>query len=248
MGIGFALVSSSMSSSGPGPTYVKVSSTVVARARKFYPRPIGFHGRHDHGRAPDDPVYKTKSIPFSLKPKCPIDWRGPGRTVLCTGMAMLESPENRLRSPGQIMDWQAEGFCSERCLHQCSKSQDRIFCAMRVPGTRFELLNKLDGVLMSYKGTVETRKPIFSVHRRIAARNRFHSVNYRVGKDGLSLVSSLGEKDISHPAFGLHPELASKRVPEEELYDEDADVEKETPQAEDPEERKIEQTLLDYNC
>ena len=80
-----------------GPTYVKVSN--LARKKRFFPRQIGFRGRHDHGKAPDDPVYPCKSVPYQLKPKHPSDWRGGGRAALIAGMAMLENG-NRLRSPG----------------------------------------------------------------------------------------------------------------------------------------------------
>ena len=163
----------------PAPTYTRVSN--LNRKRKFFPRQIGFRGRHDHGRAPDDPVYPTKSVPYTLRPRHPNDWRGPGRTLLCTGMALMEDSQNRLRSPGQVFAWQEKGYCHERCAGQCAKSEDRILCTWRVPGTQWELLNKLDGVLGMYKGVVETGKPIFSVHRRVAMRNRWNGLEYIVG-------------------------------------------------------------------
>merc|ERR1712176_558445 len=112
------------------------------------------------------------------------------------GMAMIEDG-TRLRAPGQILDWQNRPLCSERCASQCSKSKDRIYCSWRVPGAKFDLLNKLDGILCSYKGVVETSKPLFTVHRKVASRNAFNSVNYIVA-NGNTLVAE--DASIPHPA------------------------------------------------
>ncbi|CAE8627902.1 unnamed protein product, partial [Polarella glacialis] len=46
------------------------------------PRPIGFGGRHDHGKQLDDPVYPSKHVPASLLPVFPQDWRSAGRALL----------------------------------------------------------------------------------------------------------------------------------------------------------------------
>ena len=52
--------------------------------------------------------------------------------------------------------------------------------------------------------------------------------------------------NVPHPTFGLDPELACKRTPEEQLYDSELDAERPEPVVET--EADIEQVLLDYNC
>ena len=71
------------------PKYVKVSS--IARTKKFRPRPIGYRGRHDHGKPLDDPVYPTKHLPWELRQKNAPDWRSGGRAMLVAGLAKVKN-------------------------------------------------------------------------------------------------------------------------------------------------------------
>jgi len=169
------------------------------KRRKGPPRPIGFRGNYHHGKPLDDPVYPTKSVPYSLMPRWPTDWRTGGRAMLCVGMAMLEG--RRLRSRGSILRWQKDGHCSPRCASTCAKSGNRYLCAKNViPGTYENHINMMDGMLLSYKGEINTDKPIFSVPRQVHEQNKFYSHIYQL-VDGKYQILDKGEE--AHPAFRL---------------------------------------------
>jgi len=166
------------------------------------PRPIGFRGRHDHGKPLDDPVYPSKHVPAALLPQFPADWRSAGRALLCIGMAALEG--FRMRSKGRVMKWQAAGFCSPTCSEQCAKSPNRILCAWRVQNTVHEHHNYMDGLLNSYKGVVNYHnnlKPIFRVQRQVALRNPF--LSERMLWEASTARYVFADREPIHPAFGI---------------------------------------------
>jgi len=188
------------------------------------PRPIGFGGRHDHGKELDDPVYPTKHVPAALLPAFPHDWRSAGRALLCMGMAALEG--RMLRSKGAVLKWQKAGLCSPLCGSQCAKSPDRIFCAWRIPGTVHEHHNRMDALLTSYKGVVphdNVKKPIYRVKRKVAVRNRFRSERMVWNGAGHYVFA---DREHIHPAFGLQPDRDETVYEDgEEGYDSDSDPE-----------------------
>mmetsp|Transcript_88839 Transcript_88839/g.276192 ORF Transcript_88839/g.276192 Transcript_88839/m.276192 type:complete len:250 (-) Transcript_88839:45-794(-) len=195
------------------------------RKRKAPPRGIGFHGRHDHDKPLDDPVYPTKSVPVSLLPSFPQDWRTAGRALLCLGMAALEG--TRLRSRGSVMKWQKAGFCSALCTEQCAKSPYRIFCAWRVGNTVHEHHNRMDGLLLKYKGVVhfdDPKKPIFRVRDQVAVKNRFQAE--RMVWDGGQGSYVFADREPLHPGFGLRHDRDDSHYAEgEPSYDSDSDPE-----------------------
>eukprot|EP00928_Gymnodinium_smaydae_P003233 TRINITY_DN11154_c0_g2_i1.p1 TRINITY_DN11154_c0_g2~~TRINITY_DN11154_c0_g2_i1.p1 ORF type:complete len:218 (+),score=36.20 TRINITY_DN11154_c0_g2_i1:105-758(+) len=192
------------------------------------PRPIGFGGRHDHGRPLDDPVYPTKHVPASLLPSFPQDWRSAGRALLCMGMAAIEG--FRLRSKGSVLKWQRAGFCSSLCTEQCSKSPNRVFCAWRVGHTVHEHHNRMDGLLLQYKGIVhfdDLKKPIYRVRNQIAEKNRFKSE--RMIWDTTARSYIYADREEVHPAFGLRPDRDEDHYDEgEKGYDSGSDAEAES--------------------
>eukprot|EP00927_Polykrikos_kofoidii_P062779 TRINITY_DN57583_c0_g1_i1.p1 TRINITY_DN57583_c0_g1~~TRINITY_DN57583_c0_g1_i1.p1 ORF type:complete len:215 (+),score=32.03 TRINITY_DN57583_c0_g1_i1:57-701(+) len=196
--------------------------------RSAPPRPIGFGGRHDHGKPLDDPVYPTKHVPASLLPKFPLDWRSAGRALLCMGMAALEG--TRLRTKGSVLKWQRAGLCSPICSEQCAKSPNRILCAWRVKDTVHEHHNRLDGLLTSYKGVVhfeDVKKPIYRVRRQVATKNRFQSE--RMVWDSTSRKYVLVDREEIHPAFGLRTDRDATRYAEGDMgYDSASDAEAES--------------------
>mmetsp|Transcript_34294 Transcript_34294/g.60992 ORF Transcript_34294/g.60992 Transcript_34294/m.60992 type:complete len:216 (+) Transcript_34294:95-742(+) len=193
--------------------------------RSAPPRPIGFHGRHDHGKPLDDPVYPTKHVPASLIPAFPLDWRSAGRALLCMGMAALEG--RRLRSKGSVLKWQKGGFCSGLCSEQCAKSPDRIFCAWRVGNTVHEHHNHMDGLLCKYKGVVNyesATKPIWRVRRQVALKNRYMAE--RMVWEGAASRYVFADREDIHPAFGIRPDRNEDHYAEGELtYDSASDAE-----------------------
>lgn len=140
-------------------------------------------------------------------------------------MAALEG--SRLRSKGSVLKWQRAGFCSELCGEQCAKSPNRIFCAWRVGGTVHEHHNRLDGLLLSYKGVVhyeDVRKPIFRVLRQVALKNRYKSERMVWQPD--SNAYAFVDREPIHPAFGLRPDRDESRYAEgEPTYDSGSDAE-----------------------
>lgn len=205
----------------------KASQRRAGRAAKP-PRPIGFRGRHDHGRPLDDPVYPTKHVPASLLPQFPQDWRSAGRALLCMGMAALEG--RRLRSKGAVLKWQAAGFCSPLCTEQCAKSPNRIFCAWRVGNTVHEHHNRMDGMLLSYKGIVhfnDVTKPIYRVQRQVALKNRFLSERMVWDTGGGKYI--FADREPVHPAFGIRYDQSVKSLnlneEQEPTYDSESDEE-----------------------
>ena len=54
------------------------------------------------------------------------------------------------------------------------------------------------------------------------------------------------QPDVPHAVFGIHPEAAAKRSPEEELFDAADDPERDDAPPED--EADVDQALLDHNC
>lgn len=195
------------------------------RKRKAPPRPIGFSGNHDHGRPLGDPVYPTKHVPASLLPSFPLDWRSAGRALLCMGMAALEG--TRLRSKGAVLKWQKAGFCSAMCTEQCAKRPNRIFCAWRVGSTVHEHHNRMDGLLLQYKGVVhydDIKKPIFRVRNQVAVKNRYKAE--RMVWDSAEAAYVYADREPIHPGFGLRPDRDESHYAEgEPTYDSDSDPE-----------------------
>jgi hypothetical protein len=96
--------------------------------------------------------------------------------MLVAGCAMLEG--RRLRNLAPLKRWEQAGLCSSRCGNQCAKDPYRIMCSMRVhPGSVHEHWNNMDGLLISYKGKIDTEKEIFTVPKRLAQRNRWKSMD-----------------------------------------------------------------------
>lgn len=128
-------------------------SALRAKRANRPPRNIGFRGRHDHGKPLDDPVYPTKSVPQSLKPQFPVDWRNGGRAILTSAMSIVER-KKRVQTFREIMDYQSKTgpFCHESCGSACLQSMDRYLCAARVPGTILEQVNRFDGILRRWRG------------------------------------------------------------------------------------------------
>eukprot|EP00747_Dinoflagellata_sp_TGD_P206750 gnl/TRDRNA2_/TRDRNA2_80421_c0_seq1.p1 gnl/TRDRNA2_/TRDRNA2_80421_c0~~gnl/TRDRNA2_/TRDRNA2_80421_c0_seq1.p1 ORF type:complete len:260 (+),score=31.19 gnl/TRDRNA2_/TRDRNA2_80421_c0_seq1:109-780(+) len=193
--------------------------------RSAPPRPIGFHGRHDHGKPLDDPVYPTKHVPASLLPTFPQDWRSAGRALLCMGMAMLEG--RRLRSKGAVMKWQEAAHCSTTCWQQCEKSPDRIFYAWRLAGSVHEHHNRMDALLFKFKGVNtfnNVTKPFYTPTRQVAVKNRFKSE--RMIWDTAESRYIFADREDIHPGFGLRPDHDESRYAEgEQTYDSDSDQE-----------------------
>lgn len=193
--------------------------------RSAPPRPIGFGGRHDHGKPLDDPVYPTKKVPAALLPSFPLDWRSAGRALLCMSMAAIEG--TRLRSKGSVLKWQKAGFCSSLCTSQCAKSPNRVFCSWRVGNTVHEHHNNLDGLLLSYKGFVDyenVTKPIYAVRRQLAMKNRFKSE--RMVWDPALTKYIFPDREDLHPGFGIRPDRDDDAYAEGEIdYDSGSDGE-----------------------
>eukprot|EP00933_Yihiella_yeosuensis_P026687 TRINITY_DN20751_c0_g1_i1.p1 TRINITY_DN20751_c0_g1~~TRINITY_DN20751_c0_g1_i1.p1 ORF type:complete len:252 (+),score=47.19 TRINITY_DN20751_c0_g1_i1:67-756(+) len=215
-----------MSQAAPPAKHGTVGGTAAARGKKAAPpRPIGFGGRHDHGKELDDPVYPTKHVPAALLPMFPQDWRSAGRALLCIGMAALEG--FRLRSKGSVFKWQKAGYCSALCGEQCAKSPNRILCYWRAMGTVHDHHNRLDGLLMSYKGIVNyhnPKQPVFRPLNQVAKKNRFMSE--RMAWEPSKNVYMFADREDIHPAFGLRPDQdETKYQPGEETYDSDSDAE-----------------------
>mmetsp|Transcript_27968 Transcript_27968/g.64546 ORF Transcript_27968/g.64546 Transcript_27968/m.64546 type:complete len:223 (+) Transcript_27968:103-771(+) len=177
------------------------------------PQQIGWHGKHDHGKPLDDPVYPTKKVPLDLLPSFPYDWRSAGRALLCMAMSALEG--RRLRSRGAVFRWQRIGPCGAICGEQCVKSRYRIMCAWRVPGTVHEHHNRMDDLLLSYKGVVHyesNTKPIFRVRRRVALRNRFKAE--RMVWEASSSKYIYADREDIDPAFGIRPDRDNEHYEE----------------------------------
>ncbi|PHJ18715.1 hypothetical protein CSUI_007458 [Cystoisospora suis] len=72
-----------------------------------------------------------------------------------------------------VLDFQHQGgFCSSRCLGSCAKELKRCLCAWRCSGFHAHVV-QMDGMLASFKGEVKTDKPLFSVLRRQARKNKW---------------------------------------------------------------------------
>ena len=160
--------------SSTSPHNVPQSSAWMSRKenKADLPKNFGFRGRHNHGKAADDPVYPTRPIPPSLRPKTLMDWRSGGRIMLAVGMAMLER-RARLRSKAAIYDYSLKGFCSPRCGFTCAIEKRRILCGWFVPGTVHEHVNNMDGIIRKFKGTVKLprNKVISTVMNQVAEPN-----------------------------------------------------------------------------
>merc|ERR1711865_1082129 len=166
-----------------------------------------------------DPVYPTKRIPAALLSTFPLDWRTAGRALLSLGMSALEG--RRLRTKGAVLKWQKQGSCGALCGEQCAKSPDRIMCAWRVPGTVHEHHNRMDALLLGFKGHVhhtDITEPIWRVQRQVALKNRYHSERMVWDKSEGSYV--FAEREPIHPAFGLRPDRNDDHYADGELtYD-----------------------------
>jgi len=156
------------------PRNVPPSSAWMSRkdVKADRPKNIGFRGRHNHGKAHDDPVYPTRPIPPSLKPKPLMDWRSGGRIMLVAAMAMLER-RMRLRTKPAINDFTNHGFCSPRCGYSCAIERRRIFCGWFVPDTVHSHVNQMDGIIRKFKGLVKlpANKPLFTVMNQVAQKH-----------------------------------------------------------------------------
>eukprot|EP00922_Rhytidocystis_sp_ex-Travisia-forbesii_P000129 GHVS01000204.1.p1 GENE.GHVS01000204.1~~GHVS01000204.1.p1 ORF type:complete len:257 (+),score=44.63 GHVS01000204.1:182-952(+) len=162
-------------------------------------RPIGFRGNHQHGRPLYDPVYPTSKVPTTLIPRYRKDWRNSGRALLTVGMSYLEG--RLLRHTKQCLQWQAGGPCAARCQGECAKSPWRCLCAWRVRGLHQHIVD-MDGVLGEFKGRVDTAKPLFTVQRPEAEKNKFQSEAMHWDKDNGRFVFSRREPNLLS-GFGL---------------------------------------------
>lgn len=71
----------------------------------------------------------------------------------------------------RALQWQEGGFCNSKCGMACSKSPWRCLCAWRCRGFH-QHANRMDAILMSHKGPVDSDKPLFSVKRAEVAPSR----------------------------------------------------------------------------
>lgn len=71
----------------------------------------------------------------------------------------------------RALQWQEGGFCSSRCGSTCSKSPWRCLCLWRCRGLH-QHINRMDAILMSHKGSMDSDKPLFSVKWAEAAPSR----------------------------------------------------------------------------
>ncbi|CAE8705602.1 unnamed protein product, partial [Polarella glacialis] len=119
------------------------------------------------------------------------------------------------------------GFCSALCTEQCAKSPNRIFCAWRVGNTVHEHHNRLDGLLMSYKGFVkhdDPKKPVFRIMNQMAQKNRFKSERMRW--EPAQMMYTFADREPIHPGFNIRPDRDETHYAEgEETYDSDDDAE-----------------------
>ncbi|KAF8822531.1 hypothetical protein IE077_003540, partial [Cardiosporidium cionae] len=115
-------------------------------------------------------------VPTSLIPRFPVDWRNGGRALLCAAMALLEG--FRLHRHRQSLEWQRRGLCEGRCRSDCAKSSWRCLCAWRAVGI-YKHYRAMDGLFISYKGFISTKKPLFTVPRFVAKQNGRNSVPLR---------------------------------------------------------------------
>ncbi|CEM29610.1 unnamed protein product [Vitrella brassicaformis CCMP3155] len=186
-------------------------------------RPIGYRGQHIHGKPLNDPVYPTTKVPCALVPRFPNDWRNGGRALLTIGMARLEG--KRLNRHQYCLKWQKEGVCGPRCGSGCGTSQYRCLCAWRVaPVPKYHHITQMDGMLMEFKRHMPTKKPVFSMPKRVAKRPRYRS-------EAMSWDPSAGryvytDRQPIHPAFNLMPNRDDTRYDEGES---DVDSEDELP-------------------
>lgn len=72
----------------------------------------------------------------------------------------------------RALQWQEGGFCSSRCGTTCSKSPWRCLCSWRCRG-QYQHANRMDAILMSHKGPVDSSKPLFAVKMAEAAPSRY---------------------------------------------------------------------------
>uniref|UniRef100_A0A0G4H8Y1 Uncharacterized protein n=1 Tax=Chromera velia CCMP2878 TaxID=1169474 RepID=A0A0G4H8Y1_9ALVE len=208
-------------------------------------RPIGYRGRHEHGKVLYDPVYPTLSVPHSLVPRYPNDWRNAGRALLSMALSRLEG--KRIHTHPKALRWQHGGFCSQRCGVTCAKSPWRLLCALRVGGTDLEHFTRMDGMLRDFKGEVQTRKPLFTVKRRVAQKNRYCSEAASWDSSRGRFVYALRESVL--PAFNIQPNRRDDRYgDEEEDYDSgsDEEAESEVEDSDDENEGKGEEKKMQF--
>merc|ERR1740123_493663 len=113
------------------------------------------------------------------------------------------------------------------CTEQCAKNPNRILCAWRLGSTVHEHHNRLDGLLMLYKGVVnydDVRKPIFRVRNQVALKSRFKSERMVWNRSTSSYI--FADREQIHPAFGIRFDRDESHYREgEDTYDSASDAE-----------------------
>ena len=198
---------------------VPLSTGENARKKIDVAKSIGFRGRHAHGRGPNDPVYPTRQLGPSPKLGF-VDWRTGGRALLVAAMAAIEGKLLKTRS--SILQWQRFPTCSPHCGWTCHKAKNRVLCAWFTPGTVYEHIFRMEGLLTRFKGPklISLAKPPTRPMSQVALRNNKNAVPMRVVDEQGTLRHLYPLPD---PAFGIDPER--RRETDEEGYDSDTDPE-----------------------
>ncbi|ETW17458.1 hypothetical protein C923_04070 [Plasmodium falciparum UGT5.1] len=175
-------------------------------------RPIGYRGNHQHGKSLYDPVYPTTKIPTSLIPRYPIDWRNGGRFLLCVGMRRIENRIIKKMKDSLNFNMSECKICNDNCV----KIYNRCLCAWYCK-YKYRHVYKCDGLLIDYKGTIKTDKPIFTLKKEVGIQNKKSMIEYIYNED--KHIFELNEKEDIYKKFYKKIQTCAfseeKRIPEE---------------------------------
>ncbi|VWU52252.1 conserved protein, unknown function [Hepatocystis sp. ex Piliocolobus tephrosceles] len=141
-------------------------------------RPIGYRGNHQHLKALYDPVYPTTKIPSSLVPRYPLDWRNGGRFLLCVGLRRIENRIIKKMKESQNFNLPECNTCNDECV----KVYNRCLCAWYCK-FKYRHVYNCDNLLITYKGEINTDKPIFTIKKQVAKKNLQKAVEYVYNKN-----------------------------------------------------------------
>lgn len=114
---------------------------------------------------------------------------------------------------------QSTGFCGERCAAICRHSPYRCLCFWR-QNQAFTHANNLDNLLISYKGLIDTNKPLFTILKPVSMRN----IDCGVTSDR-PIYTRLKYPSVEKPALQQHKYILPYSCTSEYYDDSDSDVE-----------------------
>ncbi|AFZ81380.1 hypothetical protein BEWA_007890 [Theileria equi strain WA] len=181
--------------------------------------PISQRGNHQHNKRLYDRVYPTTKIPSALVPRYPIDWRNAGRYILTAAIAKLEN--KRIYRHPQALKFQNSGYCGERCSSVCRHSAYKCLCSWRFSGL-YSHIATIDSLLMSYKGSIPTKKPIFSLPYPFAKKNTKKSNKLVFCKDTNTYF--IVRKRYRYPVFNAREDFATSIHSSAIPFDSNSDI------------------------